>query len=50
MYSRTSLKSKEVQGVTINMRIERRLESRLGFLIFNAWQKNEENEAVRLKN
>ena len=38
----------KVQGVPINMRMERRLESRLWFLISNAWQRMKKNEAVRL--
>ena len=37
----------ELQGVPINMGIERRLGNRLKFLIFNAWQKKYKNEAVR---
>ena len=37
-----------VQGVPINIGIERRFESRLWFLIFNEWQRNK-NEAERLK-
>ena len=34
----------KIQGVLINMGIERRLESRLWFLIFNAWQRKYKNE------